>query len=59
MVTLNLSSDYELDNSIMFQMPHGTIKNSFFFILDELFEKNHVPLGPFFRFEGILERRAK
>ena len=25
MVTLNLSSVYELDNSIMFKMPHGTI----------------------------------
>ena len=25
MVTLDVSSDYELDNSIFFQMPHGTI----------------------------------
>ena len=30
MVTLNLSSDYGLDNNTMFQMPHGTIKHIFF-----------------------------
>ena len=37
MVTLNLSSDYKLDNNTMFQMPHGTIKH--IFLLDLLFEK--------------------